>query len=65
MFGVYQNRGSWWIMRRLLIVTLMAGCYQAPIPEEPEIETYPPYWPVITVEFKDMHDWFWWQREPP
>lgn len=52
-------------MTRLLpiILLLLAGCYR--VPPEPTIETYPPYWPVITMEFKDMHDWFWWQREPP
>jgi len=53
--------------RLLIIILLLAGCYR--VPPEPEleltIETYPPYWPVVTVEMKDMHDWFWWLREPP
>lgn len=52
-------------MKRLVIILLLAGCYRVPPEPEPTIETYPPYWPVITVEMKDMHDWFWWLREPP
>ncbi len=56
-------------MRRLLIILLLAGCCRVPPEPEPEpepvVETYPPYWPVITTAMKDMHDWFWWMREEP